>query len=150
MSNDQASGMSTETLLAYLRTTPTQMDVRHWEKEWVRLPHPVHWEALTCMLSCSVVSDSATPWTVARQAPLSMGLSRQKYWSGLPYPPPGDLPDLGIKPVSSASPALSGRFFTTEPPGKPQEAVTSCLGCFLFTCEYKSQGNHKHLIKYLR
>ena len=42
MSNDQASGMSTETLLAYLRTTPTQMDVRHWEKEWVRLPHPVH------------------------------------------------------------------------------------------------------------
>ena len=44
-----------------------------------------------CMLCCSVVSDSATPWTVARQAPLSMAFSRQEYWSGLPCPPPGDL-----------------------------------------------------------
>ena len=59
----------------------------------------------------------ATPWTVARQAPLSMGFSRQEHWSGLPFSPPGDLP--GIKPPSSASPALAGGFFTTAPPGKP-------------------------------
>ena len=48
-----------------------------------------------------------------------MGFSRQEYWSGLPYPPPGDLSDPGIKPVSPVSPALAGGFFTTEPPGKP-------------------------------
>ena len=56
-----------------------------------------------------------TPWTVAHQASLSMGFPRQEFWSGLPFPYPGDLPDLGIKP---ASPALAGGFFTTEPPGK--------------------------------
>ena len=44
------------------------------------------------------MSDSATPWTIARQAPQSMGLSRQEHWSGLPFPPPGDLPNLGIEP----------------------------------------------------
>ena len=47
------------------------------------------------------------------------GFSRQEYWSGLPCPPPGDLPKLGIEPVSLMSPALAGGFFTTEPPGKP-------------------------------
>ena len=50
--------------------------------------------------SCSVMSDSATPWTVAYQAPLSMGFSRQEYWSGLPFPSPGDLPDSGMEPRS--------------------------------------------------
>ena len=57
-----------------------------------------------CLLfSCSVVSDSfAAPWTVACQAPLSMGFSRQGYWNGLPFPSPGDLSDPGIKPVSPA------------------------------------------------
>ena len=57
------------------------------------------------------------PWTVARQAPLSMGFPSQEYWSGLPFPSPGDLPDSGIEP---ASPALAGGVFTTEPRGKPQ------------------------------
>ena len=61
----------------------------------------------------------ATLWTVAYQAPLSIGFSRQEYWSGLPYPAPGDLPDPGIKPVSLTSPALLGRFFATSAPGKP-------------------------------
>ena len=56
----------------------------------------------------------AAPWTVAHQALLYMGFSRQKYWSGLPCPPPGDLPDQGIKPVSLTSPALAGGFFTTS------------------------------------
>ena len=58
----------------------------------------------------------ATPWTVAPQAPLSMGFSRQEYWSGLPCPPPGDLPDIGIEVSSLRSPALAGRFFTTSTP----------------------------------
>ena len=68
---------------------------------------------------CTCVQLFATPWTVARQAPLSVGFSSQEYWSGLLFPPPGDLPDPGIEPVSLVSPALAGRFFTTEPPGKP-------------------------------
>ena len=58
----------------------------------------------------------ATPWTVARQTPLSMGFPWQEYWSGLLFPSPGDLPDPGTELVS---PALAGRFFATEPPGKP-------------------------------
>ena len=59
-----------------------------------------------CMLAYSVVSDSATPWTVACQTPLSMGFPRHEYWSGVPFPPPGDLPDPKIKPPSPVSPAL--------------------------------------------
>ena len=58
----------------------------------------------------------AVPWTVASQAPLSMEFSRQEYWSGLPWPPPGDLPNPGIGPSSLVSPALPGRFFTTSAP----------------------------------
>ena len=65
------------------------------------------------------MSDSfATPWTIARQASLSMGFSRQEYWSGLPFPPLGDLSDPGIELESSA---LAGGFFTTEPLGKHLE-----------------------------
>ena len=70
-----------------------------------------------CVLSC--VQLFATPWTVACQAPLPMGFSRQEYWSGLPFPAPGDLPDPGIEPTSPVSPVLIVGFFTTEPPGKP-------------------------------
>ena len=55
----------------------------------------------------------ATPWTVAHQAPLSMGFSRQEYWSGLPLSRPGHLPNPGIQPMSLKSPALAGGFFTT-------------------------------------
>ena len=58
------------------------------------------------------------PWTVAYQVPLSLGFSRQEYWSGLPSPTPGDLLDLGIEPMSLAFPALASGFFTTAPPGK--------------------------------
>ena len=56
-----------------------------------------------------------TSWTIAHQVPLSMGFLRQDYWNGLPFPSPGDLPEPGIK---STAPALGGKFFTTEPPGK--------------------------------
>ena len=67
------------------------------------------------------MSDSfVTPWPVARQAPLSVGFPRQEYWIGLPFPTPGDLPNPGVKPMS---PALAGRFFTTESPGKPNDSV---------------------------
>ena len=65
----------------------------------------------------SLVRLFATPWTVAHQAPPSMEFSRQEYCSGLPFPSAGDLHEPGIKP---GSPALPGRFFTTEPPGKPR------------------------------
>ena len=64
----------------------------------------------------SVVSDSVIPWTVAYQAPLSMEFSRQEYWSGLPFPSPGDFPDLGAE---SISPVLASGFFTIGLPGKP-------------------------------
>ena len=63
-----------------------------------------------------------TPWTVACQAPLSMGFPRQEYWSGLPFPSPGDLPNPRIKPVS---PALSDGLFTAEPVGKPRSSFNS-------------------------
>ena len=59
-----------------------------------------------------------TPWTVAHQASLPMRLPRQEYWSGLPFPSPGDLSDPGIKPMTLGSPAWPGGFFTTAPPGK--------------------------------
>ena len=67
-----------------------------------------------CAQSLSSVRLFATPWTVACQVPLSMGLPRQEYWSGLPCCPPGDLPDPGIKPASLTSLALAGRWFTTR------------------------------------
>ena len=69
--------------------------------------------------SHSVVSDFRQPHGLAHQAPLSMGFSGQEYWSGLPFPSPGDLPDSGIEPVSLASPALADGCFTTVPPGMP-------------------------------
>ena len=67
------------------------------------------------VLSCfSCVQLFVTLWTIAFKAPLSVGFSRQEYWSVLPFPPPGDLPDPGIKPKSPVSLALAGRFFTTR------------------------------------
>ena len=74
-----------------------------------------------CMLSH--VRLFVTPWTVARQAALSMEFSRQEYWSGLPFPPSGDLPDPRIEVTSLASPALAGGFFTTELPGKSHTTI---------------------------
>jgi len=62
-----------------------------------------------------------TVWTIAHQALLSKGVSREEYWSGLPFTSPGDLPDPGIKPTSLASPALADRLFTTASPGKSLE-----------------------------
>ena len=75
-----------------------------------------HISACACKVSC--IQLFADPRTVAHQAPLFIGFSRQEYWSGLPYPPPGNLPDLGIE-MSLVSLALTGGFFTTVPTGKP-------------------------------
>jgi len=80
-----------------------------------------------CALSCSVVSNSfATPWTVARQAPLSMGFPRQEYWSGLPFPSPGDPPDPGIE---FASPALQVDSLPLSQKGNPIYAAISLYIC---------------------
>ena len=79
------------------------------------------------MFSRSVMSNSfVTPWTVANQLPRFMKFPRQEYWSGLSFPPPGDLPNPEIEPTSLASPALAGRFFTTAPPGKPGCSFSLC------------------------
>ena len=85
---------------------------------------------------CSVVSDSAIPWTVTYRVPLSMEFSKQEYWSGFSFPTLGDLPDPGTKPMSLESPALDGRFITV-PPGKPNiwssQMINRLFFCF-FVC----------------
>ena len=85
-------------------------------------------------------STLVTPWTVACQSPLSKGFPWREYWSGLPFPSPGDLPDVGIKPMSTA---LAGKFFTIEPPGKKmvwfkcqsEEQSSVCVCVFVYVCE---------------
>ena len=74
---------------------------------------------LIVVQSLSLIRFFVTPWTVTRQAPLSVGFSRQEYWSGLSFPSPGDLSDLETEP---RSPTLAGRFVTTEPLGNPMPA----------------------------
>ena len=90
-------------------TTSDTLSKPHFNKTWV------------CIYAqlLSHVWLFVTPWTVAHQAPLSMGLSGQECWNGLPFRPPGYLPNPGIKLMSPESPALGGGFFTTVPPGKP-------------------------------
>ena len=73
--------------------------------------------------------------TVTRQAPLSVGLSWQEYWSGSLFPSPGDLPHPGIKPSSSVAPALAGGFFPTDPPGKPIPSPLVATNYDLFSYE---------------
>ena len=79
-----------------------------------------------CVFSCfSHVQLFATPWAIDHQAPLSMECSRQEYWSGFPFPPPGDLPHPRIKPSSPVSPALAGEFFTTSATFSPSVQFSS-------------------------
>ena len=80
-----------------------------------------------CEYALSWVQLFETPWTVAHQVLLPMEFSRQEYWSGLPFPTPGDLPNPGIEPTSHVSPALAGGFFTTVPPERCRRAgVPAC------------------------
>ena len=113
-----------------------------WKQEW--------WFGGLVAKSCPTL---ATPWTVACQAPLSMGFSRQRYWSGLPFPSPGDLPDPGIEPMTSA---LAGRFFTTEPQGSPHVSFTRmwslwgqdyehCADDFAFTTLWSGCCSYPHI-----
>ena len=98
-----------------------------WENQWGRAgaggPDTLGLEVgVCCVLSrFHSVQLFVTQWTVVCQAPMSMGFSRQEYWSELPCHPPGDLPDPGIEPASPVSLALAGEFFTTVPPGKRTE-----------------------------
>ena len=99
-----------------------------WERWWCT---PLR---VTCVLSrFSHIQLFVTPWTIAHQAPLSMGFSRQEYWSRLPSSPPGDLPNPGIKLESLSSPALADRFFTTsttwEAPFDPQKSTEIPFKC---------------------
>ena len=75
------------------------------------------------MCSVSHVQHFATPWTVAQQALLSVGLSRQEYWSGLPFPPQGELPNPGIEPESAVSPALALHFLPLSHLRSPQHSL---------------------------
>ena len=102
---------------------PVQVSPLFWTSLPFRSPPSTEYRvpcARQRMRMCAqrVVSDSATPWTVACRAPLSLEISREEHRSGLPLPTPGDLPNPGIEPKSLASPALAGRFFTTVPPRK--------------------------------
>ena len=86
-----------------------------------------------CLVSKSCTTP-ATPWTIAHQAPLSMGFPRQEYQSGLTFPPPGDLPDPGIEP---GPPSLTGGFFTADPLGKPnRERNSFCCSKPLSLCSF--------------
>ena len=92
-----------------------------------------------CVLSrFSHVQLFATLWTVALQAPLYMGFSRQEYWRGVPYPLPGDLPDPGIEPVFLMAPALAARFFTTSASVKFSVPFFSMIPLLLWFSSVKS------------
>ena len=84
-------------------------------------------------MSLSCVRLFETPRTVAHPAPRSMGLPRQEYWSGLPFPSSGDLPDPGIK---TRSPTLTGRIFTTKQPGKPVCDGWMHVHMYIYMCMY--------------
>ena len=82
---------------------------------------------LVAVIQLLILSYSfVTPWTVVHQAPVSMGFPRQDYWCGLLFTSLGYLPDRGIKPMSPAFPALGGRLFTTDTPGKPKIQDRGC------------------------
>ena len=84
----------------------------------------------------------ATPWTAAHQAPLSMGFSRQEYWSGLPFPSPGDLPVPGIEP---GSPTLQASSLPSEPPGKPFKGAGDCRAVLRTTEGQIAKARHSGL-----
>ena len=101
----------------------------HWEERYREIVSKIHTHTHTCVcvLSCfSCVQLFVTPWTVAHQAPLSLGFSKQEHWSGLSCPPPGDLPDPGTEPASLMSPALQVRSSPLVTPDKPYTHIPKC------------------------
>ena len=105
------------------------------------------WLTVLCAVLTGFSHDRlfATLWTIAHQAPLSMGFSRPEHWSGSPFPPPGDLPDPGIE---LEAPAVAGRFFTAEPPcqlymlARPQQRKT-WKGMLPRSPKYELQGDRE-------
>ena len=89
------------------------------------------------------------PWTVAHQAPLSMGFYRQEYWSGLLCPPPGDLPDPGIEPTSLESPALADVFFTTSVTWEAQGFLIFSFKCHLSSVGEKLYESSQHSVGHM-
>ena len=93
------------------------------------------------------MSDSLQPhWTVARQAPLSIGFSRQEYWSGLPCPSPGDLPDPGIEPVSPEAPALQADSLLLSHQGSQYICICTCICICTYICTYTCVGENGYSI----
>ena len=104
-------------------------------------------KGLTSRVMCVVLSCVrlfATPWTAAHQAPLSMEFSKQNYWSGLPFPIPGDLPDPGSKLTSPVSPGLVGGLFTTEPLAAAAAAAKSLQSCLTLCNPHRQQPPRLH------
>ena len=132
----------THSLCIFLSVTFLDVYINH-KCVFLKMWHAsVTFYVCVCVLSSfSRVWLSVTPWTVARQAPLSMGFSRQEHWSGLPCPPPGYLPDPGIK---STSPALAGRFFTTSTTWEVLlcMCVCVCVCVFVYMGIQKSVASH--------
>ena len=108
------------------------------------------WVPKRCMYAqlCPTVCD---PWTVTCQAPLSTGFPRQEYWNGLPFPSWGDRLNPGIEPTSPVSPALAGRFFIAEPPGKPYKGFADMLSPFpfiaLILCEISLSASQQMMLQ---
>ena len=133
---------------------------QQWPQDWKRSVFiPIPKKVKLKVKSLNRVQLFATLWTIAQQAPPSMGFSRQEYWSGLPFPSPGDLPNPGIEPTS---PALQADALTSEPPGKPkntgvgslsllqrifltQESNWSLLHCRQILYQLSYQGSLRHL-----
>ena len=100
-------------------------------------------DSIICIQKYKIFSGHAFHISAALQAPLSMGFSRQEYWTGLPCPPPGDLPNTGIKPRSLTSPALAGRFFTTSATGEAHGSVYMSIPISQFIpLPLSLSGNH--------
>ena len=127
-------------------------------RDWTRVSHVAGrfftiWatrEAYIYMLHVKSLQSCLTlwQWTVAHQAPLSMGFSRQEYWSGLPCLPPGDLPDPGIEPISLMALALTGRFFTASATWEAPLSLSLSLSIYIYImhvytyiCIYIYKGN---------
>ena len=103
---------------------------------WTGLPGCV----CVCFQLLSCMTLFSTPWTVAHQAPPSMGFSWQEYWSELPFPPPGDLPDSGIEPVSLVFPALQADSLPLSHQGSPGKSLKIFLFIHIYFMEDNSEG----------
>ena len=142
----KASSFKSPILAGEYSTTSTTWEIQSCA-EWMNcislVPQSLYWQLdLSCVLCCAVlihfshVQFFATLWTVACQASLSMGCSRQEYWSGLPRPPPGDVPHPGIEPTAPESPALQADSLSLS------HWRTTCLSasCFLNFIEHLSSA----------